>query len=512
MRGTRPLLGQSARTASLTLSSGLLAEPQRLVLEAVTGTGPVAVEAFRRWRTLVPFDNIEHSALRVIPLILALLKREGIDDPDLRRMKGIERHIWASNTLRLKHLFQAIEAIQKARAPFVVIKGGALQARIPEIAGLRTNGDYDLLIDPAYLQSVRRELEAADFVTPGFSFDDWEDLRGSNTAGVPIVRRGTVAEIDIHWRALPYLRDPELTKVILKGAEKAPLLQHQVPIPSLAHHLFICVARCEPWNPDECLTRVLEAHFLLSRQNNAVDWIEVQRLISKYRLEACAAAFFAEIPSTPEICIPDSVRKGLSPWAVRLQKDWTTRAVAPPKRTELQRWLIHNTDVRYSRKKNTDWAPSLREAVLATNNHDGAKLPAIWRSASRRVSGLSTGRRRFLYGFSIPEVWGRWTEGKLAYAVIPLNSEERAGRPVEIKCHALDPIRPTTVYLTGGRESQKTVIEKGQTEVTLTVALRSLSNLDGDGLLALWLPDAVTPRQLGINTDDRPLCLAFHRT
>ena len=205
----------------MTGRTALLDEPHRLLLKAVTGSGQPAVNAFRQWRALVPFDEIEHSALRVIPLLLALVKREGLDDPDLLRMKGIERHIWASNTLRFKQLFQALTAIRRTGSPFVLLKGAALLARMPEMAALRTNGDYDVLIDPTYMDALRPELEAAGFVMRGFSFNDWGgELQSSPTAGIPLAPAGSAADVDIHWRALPHLRDPELTERILSFAEE----------------------------------------------------------------------------------------------------------------------------------------------------------------------------------------------------------------------------------------------------------------------------------------------------
>ncbi len=489
-----------------------LGEPQRLLLKAVTSSGPPAVDAFLRWRALVPFDEIEHSALRVVPLLLALVQREGLDDPDLRRMKGIERHIWASNTLRLKQLFQALKAIQRAGAPFVLLKGAALLARIPEMAAIRTTGDYDVLVDLSYMEALRLEFEAAGFFMRGISFDDWgSDLQNSPTAGVPLVGAGSAAQVDIHWRALPHLRDPKLTERILNSAEEGALHQDKVPIPSLAHQLFICLARCEPWDKDECLTRLLEAYFLLSKCGDAVDWSELERLIAQYRLEACASAFFEELVAGTGIAVPAAVRRGLPPGAFMLQREWEARSVAPSKRTHLQHWILQHNDVKFSRRSPSDWRLTLREAILATFNPQGVNLEALWRSASQRASSQPDGRRKFLYGFSFPEDWGRWTEGRLSIAVIPLNDEQRNGAPVEIRGHVLNPSQPTRIFMTGGMGSKKLKVRRGQRDVALSLRLRPLETLGGDGLLALWLPDATSPRALGMNRDNRALSLAIYR-
>lgn len=490
----------------------LLAEDQRLLLRAVTGSGQPAVDAFRRWRAMVPLDAIRHSAMRVVPLLLALMKREGLDDPDFRRMKGIERHIWASNTLRLRQLFHALAAIRRAGAPFALFKGAALLARAPEMAALRASGDYDVLVDPSHMAAVRRELEAAGFTMSSFAFEDVEDeLQSSGTAGAPITLVGSSDEIDLHWRALPNLRDPDLISRILGSVEEGVLQQQKVPIPTVAHQLFVCLARCEPWDKDECLTRVLEAYFLLQKFGDAVDWRELESLIARYRLQAAAAAFFEEIAALG-ISVPGAVRQPPPAWSLLLRKEWAVRSTTPADRTDLQRWLLRRNDAAYGRRNPSDWALSLRETWLAANSQGGWHLHALWRSVSKRTSRESDGRIKFLHGFSFPEKWGRWTDGRFAFMVVPLNSEQKKGAPVEIRGHVLNSGRHTRIVMMGGAETRRLDMMPGQIDLTLSIPLRPLESLGGDGLLMLWLPDAVSPLSLGINRDNRSLSIGIYRT
>lgn len=496
----------------MVMHTALLDEPQRLLLLAATGSGQPAVDAFRRWRTLVPFDDIGYSSFRLIPFLLALVKRESLDDPDLLRMKGIERHIWASNILRFKQLFLALDAIRQAGAPFVLFKGAALLARMPEIAALRTSGDYDVLIDPSHMIAVGRELKAAGFTVRGYSFDDWGDeLRNSPRAGVTVYLADSKAEIDIHWRLLPDLRDPKLIERIFEQAEEGMLQQFPVPIPSPTHQLFICLARCEPWDKDECLTRLIEAYFLLSKSGDVLDWSELERLISQYRLEACASAFFEELAAVTDVIIPAAVRRRLRPWSFLLRKEWDTRRIAPQNRSDFDRLILRYSDAWYSRKDPSQWTLTWEQDLLATLNPGGVNLQTIWRSVSRRVTSQPNGRRKFLYGFSFPEEWFRWTEGRFALAVIPLNDEQKNGAPVEIRGHVLDTGRPTRIFMAGGRGHTKLELAPGEVDVTLSIPLQPLEALGGDGLLALWLPDAIAPVALGTGHEQRMLSLAIHR-
>ena len=106
----------------------LLDEAASLVLRAVSLRGPDAVDAFRRWRTLVKLDDAGRAASRVLPLLVELVQREGIDDPDLQRMQGVGRHIWTQNTLNVRLLLAALDALDAAGIRPMLLKGIAQPA------------------------------------------------------------------------------------------------------------------------------------------------------------------------------------------------------------------------------------------------------------------------------------------------------------------------------------------------------------------------------------------------
>jgi len=65
--------------------------------------------------------------------------------------------------------------------------------------------------------------------------------------------------------------------------------------------------------------------------------------------------------------------------------------------------------------------------------------------------------------------------------------------------------------MAGGRGRTKLELAPGEIDVTLSVPLQPLEALGGDGLLALWLPDAIAPVALGTGHEQRTLSLAIHR-
>ena len=191
----------------------LLGETDQLIFRAATGRGERALDAFRTWRASLVMDELPPTALSAMPLLLALMKRHRIDDPQLGRMRGMVRHIWVSNTLQLEHLFEALDAVAMAEQTSVLLKGAALYARDSTSATKRRSGDYDILIEPASIGTVARALATAGFSPKDQTWADFDaNLVESGTGAHPHSQTGTWhGEIDLHWRPLPNIFDVALT-------------------------------------------------------------------------------------------------------------------------------------------------------------------------------------------------------------------------------------------------------------------------------------------------------------
>ena len=109
--------------------ASLLSETDRLIFRAATGSGKRALDAFCTWRSKLVMDELPSTALSAMPLLLALVKQHGLDDPQIGRMRGMGRHIWVSNTLQLAHLFEALDAVATMGQAAILLKGAALYAR-----------------------------------------------------------------------------------------------------------------------------------------------------------------------------------------------------------------------------------------------------------------------------------------------------------------------------------------------------------------------------------------------
>jgi hypothetical protein len=183
------------RAAAPAGTRGLRAE-HVLLLRAATGPPADTRAAWRRWRAAGgTLDALDPGAARLGPRLYGALRRAGVDDPDLPRLKGMWRHAWAANQRTFAGAAGALAALREAGVPALVLKGAALVHLHLDGAGDRQMADVDVLVPPAGRDAALAALHDA-----GWRF-------GPRHLGPHLVARHSAplrrsgAEIDLHWYA-----------------------------------------------------------------------------------------------------------------------------------------------------------------------------------------------------------------------------------------------------------------------------------------------------------------------
>jgi len=506
----------AAHEARSSGTASLLNETDRLIFRAATGCGRRALDAFRSWRARLVMNELPHTALTAMPLLLELIKRHGIDDPQLGRMRGMGRHIWVSNTLQLEHLFVALDAVAATGQTAVLMKGAALYARDPSSAIKRRSNDYDILVDAALIEATASALADAGFVPKDLTWADFDaNLSETSTAGVPIRKPGLHGEIDLHWRPLPDIFDVALTRRVISAAEPAVLQGRKVLVPIPAHHLFLALARCAPSESAECFVRLLEGYFLMASSGVSIDWAELGHLVKHYGLQAVALSYLSTIASECELEVPSDFLMELeASQSYSVRREWALRRIDPARLSPLQCRTLMLRDVQFHRSRAGSSPPGYLETLLSyalKMNVERPVLRVMWELARRRLLGESTGAPRFLHGFSYPEIEGRWTNSRYAAVALPLTEAQKQGQPVQVKARLFCPEGlSASVVATAGEGTIKRNIGHAEA-LDFAIRCKSLSSLGGDALLLLWLPDAVSPLDAGESDDPRMLGLYLYR-
>src|SRR3954463_13379043 len=152
-----------------------LTSAEKLVLTSLFGQPPAAGKAYRNWRARVPLDKIDGNAYRMMPMLVEAAKRQSLADPDLPRMRGVAKSVWAHNMLRLRGLLPVLAELRRSGIACVLLKGAAMFAREAEQMGRRCTYDFDLLIRRRDLLPALAAFEAHGFIQVGVRADRFED-------------------------------------------------------------------------------------------------------------------------------------------------------------------------------------------------------------------------------------------------------------------------------------------------------------------------------------------------
>ena len=103
---------------------------------------------FRHGAARLDLDALDLGSQRVLPLLCKNLRAHSIDDPLMGRFLGIARYAWFSAQALISACSPLFTAFNQAGIRFVLLKGMALVASLPEQLSLRGMSDIDLLVDP----------------------------------------------------------------------------------------------------------------------------------------------------------------------------------------------------------------------------------------------------------------------------------------------------------------------------------------------------------------------------
>lgn len=493
----------------------LLNDVSTLVLRALALEGAAAVDAFTRWRSAVNLDDAGKGASRVLPLFVEMAQREGIDDPDLRRMQGVGRHIWTQNTLNVRLLLAGLDALAADGIRPMLLKGMALFVRSPDFMRRRASTDSDILVPQHQLEQAANALARQGFEPRGFRWEDFAaPLIGSETSGATLRQPGQRSHLDLHWRPLSPIMDPGLGEAFFARAETHTLQGRAVLLPALTDQLFMALARCEPWDTEESLTRLVEAHLLLSSKSGEVDWTVLAEMIATYRLEATALAFLGDLERHAGLHLPAGYLSGLEAGITADRRaEFGIRGLAPAKRSQAQTWRLRRLDVAGGRDRSAGRFPTRGEIQLRGLGLNPATARPLWRSLRRRLVPGALAEVQFLEGFSYPEAEGRWTSGQWSAIAVPLTEAQQQGEPVRLNVNAFG-LGSTRLRIaaTGGVETLTHVQAPADPKrLRLDLRVKSLPELGGGGVILLWHPDAHTPHSVGFSSDQRELGLFFQR-
>ena len=417
----------------------LLDARHMLLMHAALGEGQSAIDAYRAWRTSEKLDDFDDTVYRVMPLLVATAQRAEPNDPEIPRMRGMVKHIWLGNMLRIRHLAGAKAVLDSAGIDVLLIKGGALFARHEELAGLHAAGDYDLQVRRADASRAIQALMQASFQGLGMQPELFAEPDFDRDIHAVAMTKTTVDRaIDVHWRPLLTRHHEGLIDELFAHAETAELFGRSIRIPGLADHLFLAAARPEPWETKEMFLRAVEIAHLLRSCGGKLDWSRFEALVARYGMGWIVAPLLALVRDEVGAPVPAGLVERVWRHAIPGKSlELSMRRSQSERRGPWENFLLAFIEsLRSELRQGFSWRyllthPQLLFRAFAASETEFPALKTralrrLWSRYANNQTAARGGDVTFSRGFSIPEQGGRWTDAEFAVIEVAVDAPEDA--------------------------------------------------------------------------------------
>lgn len=252
---------------------------QRLLLRAALLRGAEAVDAWRQWMHGVDLEALDAGSIRLLPLLYRSLERQGVRDPRMSRLKGVYRHAWYGNQMRLRDAAAVLGEFHRRGIQPMLLKGAALTLQHYRDFGLRPMEDVDILVREHQWRPAVDTLRELGWkprarMTP----------RHAVAAHAMEFADTRAQRIDLHWHLLPDSCWPHADDPFWERASAAALHGTRVWTLDPTDQLFHACAHGVKWEHVPPLRWIADAAMILGEPSVTVDWERLVRLAEHLRL------------------------------------------------------------------------------------------------------------------------------------------------------------------------------------------------------------------------------------
>lgn len=355
---------------------------QELLLRAALLEGEPAERAWVEWRGRHEDEQFDPASFRLLPLVYRNLSALGSDDPWMGRLKGLYRRSWFLNQSLFTRAAGALERLEAADIPTLLLKGAGLSAAHYRDLGVRPMDDVDMAVPRERAGDALAVLAAAGL----------HPTRLVGAEHLSVAHAETLVDeagnhIDLHWsvmwRAGP---DEELWQaavpVELRGVATRTLCATDHVLQTCAHGAY--------WNQIHPLRWVSDVAAIL-RSPDEIDWERLVRLAERRELTlpvGDALGYMQERFAAP---VPADLRDRLRAQPVRALRRASYRVERlPPSPLRSAGLMVVYLDVYRSGARALGRRPRVAEFVASVQRHlevDGVRQLAlrIGRSFLRRA-------------------------------------------------------------------------------------------------------------------------------
>lgn len=253
-----------------------LATPlQELLLKAALLSGQESLDAFKKWLDAADWEEyLEPGSFRLLPLLYINLHKQDVNNPAMRKFKGIYRQAWSKNQTLFHEMAKVVKYLQDAGIETMLLKGASLSLLIYKNNGSRPMADIDVLV-PLKKARIAYELLQKAGWTSSVPLTELDLIYGhaiqlNNNSGM---------EFDLHWRPFNGCRN-EYEKDFWNDAIPVNMANVKSLAPNPTDMLFHIIIHGMAWNPIPPIRWIADAMTLINSKDFSIDW---HRLINMAR-------------------------------------------------------------------------------------------------------------------------------------------------------------------------------------------------------------------------------------
>jgi len=174
---------------------------EEMLLKAALLEGEQAIRAWQKWRANLDTDRLDTASLQILPLLYNNLRNHHIEDPAMKIFKGFYRAFWYKNRLLFHSMADTLQSFHESGIRTMLLKGAALTLHYYKDYGLRSMGDFDVLVPTQQASKAASVLQKLDYKPIKSSIHEFNRM-DYNTIHAYHFINGNGDTVDLHWHVL----------------------------------------------------------------------------------------------------------------------------------------------------------------------------------------------------------------------------------------------------------------------------------------------------------------------
>jgi hypothetical protein len=419
------------------------------------------MKSYAVWRDKLDFDALTLGSQRILGLLHKNLRAHDIEDPIMDRLRGIARYAWFSNRNLILQSTPLLKAFNETGVKFSFLKGMAIVASIPDQMALRPMGDMDLLIRPS-------DAEAAlDLLT---KFGWWPHYGTTNFIKQEVMERsegygfekGKHIFLDLHWQMLKLSRWPCVDDELWSRVVQTKIGDLSCCVPSFEDQILHAFVHGAPWDPNGALRWAADAVVIFRTKGSDFDWDYLLRQARQRHVLAPVRESITYLAQNLEIAVPGVIQAAIEREPISRVEilDYKLRGKDPTRISSLagaflqfqnyrrrsreltdgrtlpaicswlkEKWVVAHCGIAFAMTAlkatwHPIWLRHVTQRLLEKSRILALRSRTLPSPKSGPIDFSLSGNTRgaLLYGWSDPEVQGRWTDDSEAAIAIDISS------------------------------------------------------------------------------------------